>query len=178
MDLSEPTLLIAIPAATGIGVLYVAYSQYLIGRDKLKLDLYNRRYAIYDSLQTLRMTLAASEFKPTSSEEQLLNYSFRCREALFLFNRKDGILETLEKIRPHASSVISARVKLMTKDFGTNSRTRSGDDDCRSNNLHDIRILSDQLERQLYPYLDFRKIHSERRIIKSVILHAKNYFWV
>ncbi len=146
----------------------ISFGQYRIAQDKLKLDLYNRRYAIYDALQTLRIELARHDFTQTEADAMLRQYSFRIREAQFLFQEKDGIMETLEQIRDPASGIIAARREMKDIPPAVASKQRRE----WAESLQVMRILSDQLERQLEPYLDFKSTGQG-----SFVDFVRDYFW-
>ncbi|MCW2065059.1 UNVERIFIED_ORG: hypothetical protein M2420_000378 [Stenotrophomonas maltophilia] len=76
----------------------VAYSQMRIASAKVKLDLYNKRFAIYVAALDFYIALwhdpdSLSRLSP------VLTRAFR--ESQFLFSGSDGIYETLRKIQQH-----------------------------------------------------------------------------
>ena len=90
------------PIAIAIFVAVVAYWQSRINRDKLRLNLYNRRFDIYS--KTLDLLHASHNFlKPSAEEkEQLIEvrkaFLKSYRESQFLFDEKAGIFNLLSEI--------------------------------------------------------------------------------
>jgi len=76
---------------------YIAYQQHKTNRDKLRLDLYNKRYEVFHSLMTL---LARILQQGNVKDEQVTEFSRATKEAVFLFD--EGISTYLETIRKKA----------------------------------------------------------------------------
>lgn len=121
------------PIFISLAVACIALSQLKTNDLKLKLDLYNRRFDIYQ--KTLKYYLNNIHINKRSESEILnSNYDFTMayRESTFLFERKSGVHDNLTAI----------------KDLIANKST-------------DVRQLENAmlaLEQSLLPSLNFRKI--------------------
>ncbi|MBF8731952.1 hypothetical protein IRZ59_16060 [Pseudomonas guariconensis] len=103
---AEITFYLSIAAATvGAGTFIVGYSQMRIASAKIKLDLYNKRFAVY---------AAALEYyqcvwdKREGTKEKAAEFIKGYRESQFLFATSDGIYETLGRIMQNANVVVSS----------------------------------------------------------------------
>ena len=74
-------------------VAFVAYSQFILARDKFKLDLFEKRFAIYKGVQSF-LTDIMKEAKVTI--ERLFQYRAETQDSMFLFDGK--IAEYLKEI--------------------------------------------------------------------------------
>ena len=78
---------------TAAFVAYVAYRQYSIGREKFKLDLFEKRFAVFAGARRL---LTHVLLNADVSLEQLFEYRASVGEATFLFD--DDITDYLRSI--------------------------------------------------------------------------------
>ena len=97
---------IALPLATLLVsalALLVVYSQMRIASAKVQLDLYNRRFSIYESALELYTAL----FNQGQQDINPLRTKFMrsVRESRFLFDEKDGVYAALEIIRKNCDMV-------------------------------------------------------------------------
>ncbi len=95
-------------AATGVAI-YVAQisrRQWLTNKEKLRLDLYDRRFDIY--MRVLDMYQAVISWEGTS-EQKKLQYPFikAHLEARFLFPADSGINEYLNEFRNHSFKIVN-----------------------------------------------------------------------
>lgn len=76
---------------------YVAYSQYVLGREKFKLDLFEKRFAVFAATRRL---LTHVLHQANVSLEQFFEYRAGVAEATFLFD--DDITDYLKSIDERA----------------------------------------------------------------------------
>lgn len=62
---------------------FVAYRQWVLAQNKLKLDLFDRRYRVYESARTLLASIATSG---KVKEDEMFKYISSVREARWLLN--------------------------------------------------------------------------------------------
>lgn len=101
---SQITVIVSVVGAVvGLIALTVAWSQMKIASAKTKLDLYNKRFGVY---------LAALEYYQDIHSEARENLKVKAykfihafRESKFLFDVKDGIYETLERLQKNGAIV-------------------------------------------------------------------------
>lgn len=84
---SSMTVLVAIIVA------YIGWQQHKLAKDKFKLDLFEKRFAIYKGAQVL---LTEILHKATSDTEMLFDYRAATQDAIFLFD--DRVSEYLNEI--------------------------------------------------------------------------------
>lgn len=94
------------PVIAGIAV-YIAYQQYKTNRDKLRLDLYNKRYKVFDSLKTLLGHIAQ---QLNVKHEQVYEFKIATKEAAFLF--EEDILTYLDNVSKKALDLWADHEKL------------------------------------------------------------------
>lgn len=86
-------------------VAVVAFLQYRLAREKLRLDLYNRRYEIYRSIFDFYHVLIG--WKGTEADKaQQAKFFQAYQESKFLFSEKSGISAIYKKLNDGASKVI------------------------------------------------------------------------
>jgi len=139
-------------------VAFIGWKQHRIEREKVRLSLYEKRYAIYE------VTVAFA----ASAMNQQANYALqqdafmaKYREAQFLFRSEDGIYELLETIR-HDALFSSA----WSEDVLRNSRSPEEFAEIapkiaqRRNGLAAHVV---ELEKRIAPYLEFKRFDSRWR---------------
>jgi hypothetical protein len=88
---------LAVPTIAVAGA-WIAVQQMLIARTKLRHDLYDRRFAVYEAARKLLVEIIQQGHP---SREQVREYVIKTADATFLLN--DEIAKYLEKIRARAS---------------------------------------------------------------------------
>jgi hypothetical protein len=88
---------LAVPTIAVVGA-WVAVQQMLITRAKLRHDLFDRRFAVYQAARKLLVEIIQQGYP---SREQVREYVINTADATFLLN--DEIAKYLEKIRERAS---------------------------------------------------------------------------
>jgi hypothetical protein len=98
------TLIVSIATVLiSIATFSVAYSQMKIASAKTKLDLYNKRFAVYVSaLDYYHATWNEPHDKIKERGNQFVKFY---RESQFLFEPSDGVYETLGKILQNGSQI-------------------------------------------------------------------------
>lgn len=140
----------------------VAYSQMRIASAKTKLDLYNKRFAVYVSaLDYYQATWNESHENIKEKGNQFTKFY---RESKFLFESSDGIYETLGKIQQNGSSIGFYKEHKYKRD---NNLT---DDIVDINTLHESSVNASanfernliELEKQIDKYIQFKTISGWR----------------
>lgn len=98
------TLIVSIAAVlVSIATFSVAYSQMKIASAKIRLDLYNKRFAVYVSaLDYYHSTWYESQDKIKERGNQFVKFY---RESQFLFESGDGVYDTLKKIMQNGADI-------------------------------------------------------------------------
>jgi hypothetical protein len=98
-------LLIAItPMLTAIFIAYIAWRQWSTAREKLRFDLYARRFQIYDMTIAFYNALSG-DVNVDEFIDARRKFLMAVRESQFLFSPDSGIYETLLDLREKAFSI-------------------------------------------------------------------------
>jgi len=153
--------IIAFMAACFAGAaVFVSVTQQRTIEYKLKLDLYDKRFAVYTvALEFFQVTLGDDLDVGKSKSVEFVKYF---RESQFLFEKKDGVYDTLRLIQIDCSHILEYRRQ---KQMNTNTLERDEGALKRLYNLQEgsysqLLEYMEELERQIEPYLDFRRIQS------------------
>ncbi len=158
---------IGIPAINiiiAIGIGWIALNQYVVNKNKLRLDLYNKRFEIF--VTTLHLYQAVLEFD--SSEEHLESsineFNLRHRnfivphlEAEFLFDNKSGIIELLDEIGERSFGVY--QLKKYMREYGKQLGKEVLEPFSRT--MDDLKWLNEnilEIKKPMARYLNFHKI--------------------
>lgn len=79
----------------GIAVIYIAWQQHKTNRDKLRLDLYNKRFEVFSSLMIL---LGHIKHRRRVKLEQINEFTIATKEKVFLFDEDiETYLQTVKE---------------------------------------------------------------------------------
>lgn len=123
-----------LPILISAVVAYMAHSQLQTNRLKLKLDLYNRRFNVYQSALNYYLDLYSKTTNKNRSENAGRKFVSSYRESKFLFDEKSGVYDQL--------TVIKDLIANPNRDF------------------QELEDAMNELEEVMLPALNFRKIHS------------------
>jgi hypothetical protein len=107
----------------------VVYSQMKIASTKLRLDLYNKRFAIYQSAFDLYNAHNLHNWNPEVVSDLELQFLKSFRESQFLFDEKHGIYKILETIKKNSTSITIYKKHMIDPD-------RASKDKSFEDNLH------------------------------------------
>lgn len=146
-----------------IGILgvIIAYQQWRISKNKIKLELYEKRFAVYEA------TLLFYQNIMVCNAETIKTYEFNVahkafikasREAQFLFSKGSGIFQLLEKWHNYSFKVIGFKesAKVMVTHPEEFLRMQKECNDA----LGFFESSLKQLEQSLIPYIHFQKAHA------------------
>ncbi|MHB8174388.1 MAG: hypothetical protein ACYDFU_08035 [Nitrospirota bacterium] len=140
--------------AAGLSVV----ANWFIFREKLRFDLYNRRFEIYSKTLDFYQTYLrhSSESKDVLDLKQK-NFIISCRESLFLFEPKSGIYEILKEIDTRTFKVIGSK-ELLKEHKGLPPEIFLK---TQQEEIETLKWLNDaipKLEMAMSSYLNFHKI--------------------
>ncbi|WP_122408425.1 hypothetical protein [Pseudomonas viridiflava] len=159
MEAASITLIVSsVTASVSVATCFIARAQMKIASAKIKLDLYNKRFSIY---------LTALEYYQAALSENKEDMIFKSvafiksyREALFLFDPKDGVHDTLGRIQQSGATILSYKKAVSTENWPVmyNKGVISGLND-RSNKAYkqfdeELKLL----EQQLAKYIQFKAV--------------------
>jgi hypothetical protein len=125
----------------------IAFLQWRTARNRLILDLYNKRFDIYSSVLDLYQTIMKKDDQ-NDMKAAGIRFIKSFRESQFLFRQKDGIYKTLENIKD-AYAKIEGAIDIPDNPHVSESAAQA---------RLDFEPLLLRLERQIDRYLDFRNI--------------------
>ena len=129
-----------------IFVAAIAFLQWRTARNRLSLDLYNKRFDIYVTILDLHQAVFNGSAEEMEAAATPFVRSFR--ESQFLFRRKDGIYDTLKKIKNANAQMVPSKKE--PESLKLLNAARQGRKD------FDTLLLT--LEQQLDSYLGFRRL--------------------
>lgn len=92
---------VLVPIFVSGAVAYFVYQQARTAKEKLRLDLYNRRLAIYERVVTFYrhniLSVKWTNFTNEDRDKLITDLTLATREARFLFKESDGILALFEE---------------------------------------------------------------------------------
>jgi hypothetical protein len=129
--------------------LYIAFQQYKTAHDKLRLDLYERRFRVYRGLMDLLAVIARDE---PVSQEDLDNFYRETDQKRFLF--KNELREYLTLVREKAVRLRQLKRNLdPTVSLPDDRRTRAIDEETELLGWFDKEF--EEVETRFEPYLGF-----------------------
>lgn len=149
----------------GLGV-YIAYQQYQTNRQKLELDLYDRRIKIYNYAMELVLTSSRMGYEDIKSKFGEFDYCLH--EAYFLFDEE--VSKRLEEIWNNANTLIA----LLEKQKELEARQELTQEvieeivELRKGFAKEIKILRSLF----YPYLYFANIYRDQPKLTNFFLRG------
>ena len=146
------------PICIAIFVAYIGFRQATVSRDKLRLDLYNKRFEIYEA--SLSFYQAISNYD--GSKGEAFNATHRAfikamKESQFLFSSTSNIHKILQEISNDAFKVIGVKEGgEMLANADPVNFSRMHDD--MLDTLTGFAFRIDAIEKAITPYLAFHKI--------------------
>jgi CYTH domain-containing protein len=99
-DLVLPIATFSLSVAVGI----VAWQQWRVARNKLRLDLFDRRYKVYNATRAFLSLVLDNAV----TEEKLAEFNLATSDAEFLFG--DDVVQFLTQIRQRATNLLSLKI--------------------------------------------------------------------
>jgi hypothetical protein len=148
-------LTIGTPIIISFSVALISFFQYKINNEKLRLDLYNRRFSVYE--KTLKYFL--QYFENNSSRDSYLeiknDFVHSYRESLFLFGRESEVYQILTNIKDTIGFLYQFNEKF-NSDFYDKDEYKYWSKEKESK--QDPTFLMDSLEKSLEKWLNFHNI--------------------
>jgi hypothetical protein len=160
-----------------IAVAWIGYCQLKIASAKIRLDLYNRRFAVYVATLDLYQACWGKEGYAEVKGCQTVFIRF-FRESQFLFEEEDGIYKTLERFKDGAAKVAGFKREVdegrKDANFEDLVNHLSGS---KRDGLDQIDESIRTLERQLARYLNFSDVEGwSHRNLKHLGKNVKLFF--
>src|SRR5260221_2379411 len=99
------------PTPIAVYVAWVAYQQWQTNRNKLRLDLYNRRFEVYTNTITFFQALSSLPAGEPDEEFVKIHKSFirSYKESQFLFGKETKVFDLLKQLHSDAFKVIGLK---------------------------------------------------------------------
>ncbi|WP_236190191.1 hypothetical protein [Pseudomonas pharyngis] len=142
----------------GIATLFVGFSQMKIASAKVRLDLYNKRFNIYVAALEYYQAMWNHPINLLNLNQKAETFIKHYRESSFLFSNRDGIYETLTKIKDNGA-VVKTYEEWKQDSSGVHSVDGLNALHTKSVTARE-RIAADlqTLEKQIADYIDFRVV--------------------
>lgn len=137
---------------------WIAYQQWKTNRDKLRLDLYNKRFDIYSKTIIFYQALLSYDASKPDEDFSSIHKDFikSCRESQFLFSKKSGIFQILENLHSEAFKIIG--FKNHAKDMVSAPEILLEMQNSMQQALSIFDVSIKELESKMVPYLNFQKV--------------------
>jgi hypothetical protein len=139
----------------------IAYQQWRIARNKIKLDLYEKRFAIYEATLLFYQKIIACTADTIKTDDfNIAQKSFikASREAQYLFSTESGIFKLLEEWHTRSFKVIG--FKEVAKDMTQHPEAFLKMQTECNEALQFFEQSLKRLESSLAPYLYFKKAYA------------------
>ena len=131
-----------------------------ISKDKLKLDLYNRRFAIYDATLKLYQSVTSDLDDANASAEVIKTFILPSRESRFLFDSKDGVYQLLDAIRGQCNLFIAEKIEKEKGADADPDRINYWREKLWNEEFNKLDASMHDLEARLSSYLDFHRVYN------------------
>lgn len=155
----DVTFYLSIAAAMlALATFFVGFSQMKIASAKVKLDLYNKRFNVYVAALEYYQAMWNHPVSMANLNQKAESFIKHYRESSFLFSTKDGIYETLTRIKD-SGAVVKTHEEWKQDSSGTHSIGNMDALHTKSVTARE-RIGTDlqTLEKQMADYIDFRAV--------------------
>ena len=139
----------------GVAVASVSRSQWRTNQEKLRLDLYGRRFEIFNRVYDAYDALIG--WNDTEEQKAIITQFYRAyRESRFLFPEVSGVYRHLEDFAKHASYITN--FKLLREGFQGLPKELAEAGMKRMDHVNWIVNSMPKLEECMAPYLNFHKL--------------------
>lgn len=150
------------PAVIALFASWIAFQQWKTNKGKLRLDLYNKRFSIYERTLALYRALFSSQASFDSKEFMVIvdAFSQALSESKFLFNPAHGVHDALDKF--HRISIEIVGFNSNGKDLALASPEVfiQWHGKTQSSLLQTLPKLLEEVEAAMRPYLAFYNVAS------------------
>ncbi len=134
---------------------YIAYQQYLTSKSKLKLDLFEKRYKVYEATRTFLNTILSRQ---KYTQEDLNVFFVATSDCEMLFGRNTS--DYLKEIRTKAEKMMLAKEEMLNSDFDTEERKLYMLEEQENRYWLDDQIIGGKMNAIFKPHIDFSNIRS------------------
>ncbi len=151
--ISDMKLEIALGFTISLIASLIAYYQYQNSMIKLNLDLFEKRYKVYDATRKFLHTILS---KQKYSHEDLNEFYIMTSDCEMLFGQKTS--DYLEEIRTKALQMSIAKEEMISSNFDTEERNLHMQEEHKNRYWLDDQIIKGKLNNMFKEHLDFSNI--------------------
>lgn len=150
--------LVSTPLLIATFVAYIGYLQHRTNHDKLRLELYQRRFAVYEATLTYFHALSGDSESIGGDSFKAIQRTFirGYRESQFLFDAKSGIFKLLGEIHTGSFRIIGFKQHGKAVASHPEALVKLSNESMEALNF--IGTGVERLETALEQYLDFRRV--------------------
>ncbi len=148
------------PVLISLAVAYIAWAQYATNRAKLKLDLYGRRFTVYEKTLNYYLRYMRNGEAGDSIEDSQIDFVRAYRESMFLFGAQSKVYETLTEIKDVMAFNVQYAARLQAQPSDKDANAAWSQTSARQ---PDVGVMLLRLEIEMLPYLDFKQIERAGR---------------
>ena len=138
-----------------LAVAFIALAQYKTNNNKLRLDLYNRRFAVYDKTLAYYQVCYSRDSNNEALREIATDFVRAYRESFFLFGRESAVYKALTEIKDTFGFLGQFDAKF--KSEPNNKDELRAWSEIKASKPDPTKLM-ESLEQALTPWLDFQKI--------------------
>lgn len=146
---------IALSFLTSTIASYIACQQYLTSKAKLQLDLFEKRYKVYDATRTF-LGIILTHHKYTEEDFQIFSLATCDCEILF----GDETSAYLKEIKNKAINMTMAKEEMLASTLGTAQRTLFSKEEQNNRYWLDKQIIEGKMNIIFKPHIEFSNIRS------------------
>ncbi len=145
---------LAVPSIAVLGAV-IAFLQSRIARNKLKLDLFDRRFAVYDKTVLYYQAYHSSGSDPDAVSIAAGEFIRAYRESRFLFGPDSEVYKAMTKVKDTLSFLVGYEEKFRSQPYDESEHKAWSELKAEK---PDLSMLMGALENALVPWLDFRGV--------------------
>jgi len=147
--------LVAFPLIISVAVVVIGWFQFKINKHKLRLDLYNRRFAVYEKTLSYFQSYYSRNTIPESTASSASEFVRAYRESIFLFGADSAVHKRLTEFKDTLGFLIQFDEKFKSDPYDKDEYRGWS---AKKQSIADPATLMKALEDDLLPWLDFKKI--------------------
>ena len=146
---------VLVPILISGAVALIGYFQYRINSHKFRLDLYNRRFSVYEKALVYFQSYYSSDSSVEFIDECARDFIRAYRESIFLFGADSSVYQQLTVLKDTLSFLIQFDREFKSEPLDPDKYAAWSETKQSKPDLHTIMAA---LENALLPWLDFKKV--------------------
>lgn len=147
--------LVIFPLIVSVAVGFIGWFQFKINKHKLRLDLYNRRFSVYEKTLSYFQSYYSRSHVPESTASSASEFIRAYRESIFLFGADSAVHKKLTELKDTLGFLIQFDEKFRSDPYDKDEYKVWSE---KKQSIADASTLMKALENDLLPWLDFRNV--------------------